>query len=181
MINIYLATLPIVHFALNYSHLITVAVIHTLLSRNHHIVLCCFVINAIMYFEWSHVMNIYWYDYIRYDLFRQIKLFIVRRVWRYQRGNQNLYIEEEQTTRWPREKVQKNKQRSTKHTYKTKDRVTWTLLKTGVSSSCSTSGSCHVNLVTNPVDDDKSWMRKGPGSVYDKWNISVVICDTDIP
>ena len=24
-------------------------------------------------------------------------------------------------------------------------------------------------------------MRKGIGSVYDKWNISVVICDTDIP
>jgi hypothetical protein len=24
-------------------------------------------------------------------------------------------------------------------------------------------------------------MRKGPGSVCDKWNISVVICDTDIP
>jgi hypothetical protein len=24
-------------------------------------------------------------------------------------------------------------------------------------------------------------MRKGLGSVYDKWNISVVICDTDIP
>jgi hypothetical protein len=23
-------------------------------------------------------------------------------------------------------------------------------------------------------------MRKGPGSVYDKWNISVVIGDTDI-
>jgi hypothetical protein len=28
---------------------------------------------------------------------------------------------------------------------------------------------------------DKSCMRKGPGSVYDKWNISVVICNTDIP
>ena len=28
---------------------------------------------------------------------------------------------------------------------------------------------------------DKSWMRKGPESVYDKWNISVVICDTGIP
>jgi hypothetical protein len=28
---------------------------------------------------------------------------------------------------------------------------------------------------------DKSWMRKGTGSVCDKWNISVVICDTDIP
>ena len=50
----------------------------------------------------------------------------VRRVWRYQRGNQNPYIEEEQTTQWPKEKEQKDKQRSTKHTYKTKDRVTRT-------------------------------------------------------
>jgi len=24
-------------------------------------------------------------------------------------------------------------------------------------------------------------MRKEPGSVYDKWNMSVVACDTDIP
>jgi hypothetical protein len=32
------------------------------------------------------------------------------------------YIEEEQTTQWPKEKAQKDKQRSTKHTYKTKDR-----------------------------------------------------------
>ena len=28
---------------------------------------------------------------------------------------------------------------------------------------------------------DKSWMSKGPHCDYDKWNISVVICDTDIP
>jgi hypothetical protein len=35
---------------------------------------------------------------------------------------------EEQTTQWPKEKVQKDKQRSTKHTYKTKDRVTQTSL-----------------------------------------------------
>ena len=34
-------------------------------------------------------------------------------------GNQNLYIEEEQTTHWPKERVQKDKQRSTKHTQKT--------------------------------------------------------------
>ena len=40
--------------------------------------------------------------------------------------NQNPYIEEEQTTQWPKEKAQKDKQRSTKHTYKTKDRVTRT-------------------------------------------------------
>ena len=49
-------------------------------------------------------------------------------------GNQNLYIEEEQTTQWPKEKVQEDKQRSTKHTYKTKDRVRRTPIKTGVNS-----------------------------------------------
>ena len=38
--------------------------------------------------------------------------------------NQNPYIEEDQTTQWPKEKVQKDKQRSTKHRYKAKDRVT---------------------------------------------------------
>ena len=41
-----------------------------------------------------------------------------------------MYIEKEQTTQWPKEKVQKDKQRSTKHTHKTKDRVTRTTLKT---------------------------------------------------
>jgi hypothetical protein len=63
-------------------------------------------------------------------------------------GNQNLYIEE-QTIQWPQEKVQRDKQRSIKHTQKTKDRVTQTPLKTGgdlkcfgrISSSCSTSGT----------------------------------------
>ena len=82
-----------------------------------------------------------------------------RRVWRYQRGNHNPYIEEEQITKWPKEKVQKDKQQSTKHTYKTKDRVTWTPLKTRgelgcsgrVGSSCSTSDTRNVNLVTNPA------------------------------
>jgi hypothetical protein len=47
------------------------------------------------------------------------------------------YIEEEQTTQWPKEKVQKDKQRSRKHTYKTKDRVTRTPLKTVVELRCS--------------------------------------------
>jgi hypothetical protein len=68
-------------------------------------------------------------------------------------GNQNLYIEEEQTKQWPKEKVQKDKQRSTKHAHKTKDLVTRTPLKrvepvsTGrVSSSCSTSDARRVNL-----------------------------------
>jgi len=65
-------------------------------------------------------------------------------------GNLKPYIKEEQTTQWSKEKVQQDKQRSTKHTYKTKDRVTRTPLKTGgelrcsgrVSGSfCSTSGT----------------------------------------
>jgi hypothetical protein len=38
----------------------------------------------------------------------------------------NPYIEEEQTSQWPIEKVQKDKQRSTTHTYKTTDLVTRT-------------------------------------------------------
>ena len=45
-------------------------------------------------------------------------LSLMRRVWRYQRGNQNLYIKEEQTTQCPKENVQKDKQQSTKHTQK---------------------------------------------------------------
>ena len=42
------------------------------------------------------------------------------RVWRYQTGNQNPYIEEEQTTQWLKENVQKDKQRSTNHTHQAK-------------------------------------------------------------
>ena len=53
----------------------------------------------------------------------------------FQRGNQNPYIEEDQTTQWPKEKVQKDKQRSTKHTHKTKDRETQAPLNTWVNPS----------------------------------------------
>jgi hypothetical protein len=55
---------------------------------------------------------------------------LIIRFLRYQRSDQNPYIEEEQTTQWPKEKGQKDKQWSTKYTYKTKDRVTRTPLKT---------------------------------------------------
>ena len=48
----------------------------------------------------------------------------LRRAWRYQRGNHNPYIEE-QTTQWLKEKVQKDKQRSTKHTHKTKKCISY--------------------------------------------------------
>jgi hypothetical protein len=77
------------------------------------------------------------------------------KVGRYQSGSQKPYIEE-QTTQWSKEK---DKQRSTKHTYKTKDRLTRTPLKNAgelrcsgrVGSSCCTSCTRRVNLVTNPV------------------------------
>jgi hypothetical protein len=56
-------------------------------------------------------------------------------------------------------KSAKGQTTSTKHIYKTKDRVTRTPLKTGgelgcsgrVSSACSTSDTRRVNLVTNPA------------------------------
>ena len=81
---------------------------------------------------------------------KTIFLFTLRNVWRYQRCNKNLYIEEEQTT-------QCQKKRETNHdlqytTQKTKDRAT---LKTEselrcsgrVSRSCSTRGTHRVTLV----------------------------------
>ena len=78
---------------------------------------------------------------------------------RYQRDNQNPYIEEE-TTQWPKEKVQTNKQSSTQHTYKTKARVTLTPLRTRaelrcsgrVSSPCSSSGIVVLNYSYKPGD-----------------------------
>ena len=62
-----------------------------------------------------------------------------RRVWRYQRDNQNPYIEDEQTTQSSKEKIKKDKQRSAKHAHKTEDWVTQTPLKTGV-NSCAPEG-----------------------------------------
>ena len=51
------------------------------------------------------------------------------RIWRYQSGNQNPYNEEEQATQYiANRKGTKGQQRSTKHIYKTKDRVTRTHL-----------------------------------------------------
>jgi hypothetical protein len=89
----------------------------------------------------------------------------VRRVWRYQKGNQNPYIEEEQTTQWPKGKVQKGKQRSTKHTYKTKDRATRTPLKTVVNS--------------NAPEGLKWWQWKGKETIYIKSKRSIIIWETD--
>jgi hypothetical protein len=111
------------------------------------------------------------------------------RVWRYQRSNQNPYNEEEQTTEWWKEKVQL----STKHTNKTKDRVTRSSLKTGgelmcserVSSSCSTNDTRRVNLITNPVLNHEcvSILQAMPLFFY-HWNLQflniVIIIQTKV-
>ena len=46
-------------------------------------------------------------------------------------------MKEKQTTQSPKEKIQKDKQRSTKHTHAANDRVTRTPLKTGGELRCS--------------------------------------------
>jgi hypothetical protein len=102
--------------------------------------------------KWSHELTLVFYGVRVAQL---IGFCVVcsswRRVWGYQRGNQNPYIEEEQIPQRPKEKVQKDKQRSTKHTHKTKDRETRTPLNTGgeLRYSVSPSGTRRVNLVTN--------------------------------
>ena len=107
------------------------------------------------------------------------KMYVIPRlVWRYQRVNQNPYIEEEQTIQWQKEKVKKDKQRSTKHTYKAKNRVTRTPLKTRgerrcsgrVGKSCSTSDTCRwwiSNLIC-----------RGLYCVQLKWEM--IVCFVDI-
>jgi hypothetical protein len=60
-------------------------------------------------------------------------------------------------------------------TQKTKDWATRMPLKTGGILGW------HPACYSRYKPDDKSWMLKGRNCDYDKQNISVVICDTDIP
>jgi hypothetical protein len=130
------------------------------------LVLCvCFVDRCLSFcpfsFKSSYIQIIQTYVYLNHmrtseNVYMLINIY-VRRVWRYQKGNQNPYIEEEQTTQWPKEKgqkdkqrstkkVQKDKQRSTKHARKTNDRVTRTPLKTEGELRCfgRVSSSCYI-------------------------------------
>ena len=81
------------------------------------------------YVEWDRIVTLSQHKRTEgYVIVSSVKQ-VIRRFWRCKRGKQNPYIEE-QTTQWPKEKVQKDKQRSTKNTHKTKDWVTRTPLKT---------------------------------------------------
>lgn len=95
------------------------------------------------------------------------------RVWRYQNGNLNPYIWEGHTTQWSKQKKTKGQQQKN-DTQKIKDRATRTPPKSGgelrctpctgrVGSSCPSSGTRRLTLLTNSVIF-KSWMGKASGS-----------------
>ena len=65
---------------------------------------------AILIFEFAIVPIVWYYMF---------SIFIKKSLQIPKGGNQKPYIEEEHTTQWPKEKVQKDKQRSTKYTHKT--------------------------------------------------------------
>ena len=94
---------------------------------------------------------------------------LLRRVWRYQR--EVIGIRLSKKNRQYNAQKKKYKRRSTKHTHKTKDRVTRTPLKIGgelkcserVGSSCSPSGTHRVSLVK------KHWKQIAQKSIF-RWN-----------
>ena len=120
----------------------------------------CIVYPSSVYSFWLpiSIFKLFYYQTIHHYEWHWMKN-PVRRVWRYQRVNQNPQIEEGQTTQWPKEKRQRTNSNLQNITHKTKDRVTRTPLKTvckfgcsgRISSSCSTSGTRRVTLVTNLV------------------------------
>ena len=71
--------------------------------------------------------------------------------------------------------TQKTNDCVTRTSFKTRDKLQWSLI---VSSSSATSDTSRVTLLTNP--GDTLW-SKGLGCNYGKRNISMVICDTSIP
>jgi RNA:NAD 2'-phosphotransferase (TPT1/KptA family) len=64
------------------------------------------------------------------------------------------------TTHWPKVKVQKDKQRSTKHTHKTKDRVTRTSRKTRGELRCSRRVSLILRFQTSKFNAKAINLRK---------------------
>ena len=73
-----------------------------------------FMIFSVMRVKRCYLCKVQWRLHIFFSLQRSFQYCNVKRVWRYQRGNQNLFIKEEQTTQW-----QKKKFKRTKKIYKT--------------------------------------------------------------
>ena len=62
--------------------------------------------------------------------------------------------------------------------YKMLHREKWRLYKANLFQTCSTSGICHVTFAINLVISHE-WGENGI-ALNEKWNISVIICYTDI-
>ena len=97
-----------------------------------------------------------------------------RRVWRYQRVIRTVYQRRTDNTMAKKYK-KKNNDLQRIH-------ITRTPLTIGVELRCSgrVSSSCSTSCYSSNKPGDMLWMREWSESVYDKWNISVVICDTYI-
>ena len=120
-----------------------------------------------------------WTDNLNMEV---ITLTQLRKVWIYQRCNHSPYNEEEHIIQLSKEKVQKDKQRSTKHILKTKDRVTVNIgdkLKWfwRVSSSCSTSDARRVNIVTHYVISHE-WLQDNTYTALSySWHQNMIYCE----
>jgi hypothetical protein len=107
----------------------------------------------------------------------QLRTNKVKRVWRYLRDNQNPSIEVGQIIQWPKEKGQTTIRKILHRKLKIEQHEPhyipgWTqVLRKGWKFLFHYHPSCYCRYKPG----DNSWMRKGPGSAYDKWNISVVI------
>ena len=69
-------------------------------------VLCdqCFLCLWIIHLWLPNQFSLTFVVYTRSDAYSKGCCCAIRRVWRYQRGNQNPHIKEEETTQWPKEK-----------------------------------------------------------------------------
>ena len=81
-------------------------------------------------------LNFIYYDKIKKYIRGFCFIRCTRRVWRYQKEVIRIHKSKKDKQQWPKEKGQKDKQRSTKHTYTTKGRVTRTPLKALIETGC---------------------------------------------
>ena len=105
-----------------------------------------------------------------------------RRVWRYQWGIRNRRRTDNNVVKLKRT----YKQRSTKHYTENKKSINTNPIENRGWSEVLRKGrqfllhKWHPSCCSRYKHDYKSWMRKWLVRAYEKWNLYVVICDTDI-
>jgi hypothetical protein len=131
-----------------------IVMVHTMLDKFS-------VFNTTIILTHNQIIKLNWFDISDKKKRGLVSLLLgtmaPRRNSRYRRSNQNPQIKEGQTPQWSKEKEQKDKQRSTKHTHKTKDREIRAQLKTMGELRCSgmVSSSCSL------IEWDKGYSELG--------------------